>query len=300
MSKTSDDSGKVSWRWPCLFFGVVIVLWILAIIVLPLCFPNIAKRGQFGDSFGVVNALFSGLAFAGVIWTILLQREELKLQRKELANTREEIRGQKEQLKAQNLTLQKQNFESSFFQLLGLHNGIVNSMEVQGSIRPISGRECFGFLLEEFKKEYEGAEENFYAEWEESPDKARQLRLKWIDEKYEELFDRYQQCVGYYFRALYNFVKFVDQSDFPEEFEAKKFYTNLIRAQLSSDELGLLFYNCLSERGAKFKCLVEKYALLEDMDFKKLVEKHGEVYGKLIINEEHKNLYDKSAYGESE
>ena len=97
----------------------------------------------------------------------------------------------------------------------------------------------------------------------------------------------YQQLVGYYFRALYNFVKFVDQSDFPEEFEAKKFYTNLIRAQLSSYELGLLFYNCLSYREAKFKVLVEKYALLEDMDFK------------VLINEEHKSLYDKSAYGES-
>ena len=131
MSKTSDDSGKVSWWWPYLFFGVVIVLWILAIIVLPLCFPNIEKRGQFGDSFGVVNALFSGLALAGVIYAIILQKNELELQREELKETRKEIRGQKEQLEAQNQTLQKQNFESSFFQLLGLHNDIVNSMEVE-------------------------------------------------------------------------------------------------------------------------------------------------------------------------
>jgi G3E family GTPase len=37
-----------------------------------------ATRGQFGDLFGAVNAFFTGLAFAGVIFTIFLQRRELE------------------------------------------------------------------------------------------------------------------------------------------------------------------------------------------------------------------------------
>jgi hypothetical protein len=41
--------------------------------------------------FGAANALFSGLAFAGVIVAILLQRNELELQREELALTRHEL-----------------------------------------------------------------------------------------------------------------------------------------------------------------------------------------------------------------
>jgi hypothetical protein len=41
--------------------------------------------------FGAVNSLFSALAFAGVIYTILLQREELALQRLELEQTRQEL-----------------------------------------------------------------------------------------------------------------------------------------------------------------------------------------------------------------
>lgn len=49
------------------------------------------NRGTFGDMFGGLNALFSGLAFAGIIYTILLQREELKLQRQELRYTRTEL-----------------------------------------------------------------------------------------------------------------------------------------------------------------------------------------------------------------
>lgn len=54
-------------------------------------FPDWPTRGQFGDVFGAVNALFSGLAFAGLIYTVFLQREELALQRKELELTRQEL-----------------------------------------------------------------------------------------------------------------------------------------------------------------------------------------------------------------
>lgn len=50
-----------------------------------------ATRGQFGDIFGGINALFTGLAFAGVIYTVLLQRRELGLQRDELRLTRDEL-----------------------------------------------------------------------------------------------------------------------------------------------------------------------------------------------------------------
>ena len=41
--------------------------------------------------FGGMNALFSAFAFAGVIYTILLQRDELHLQRIELRDTRREL-----------------------------------------------------------------------------------------------------------------------------------------------------------------------------------------------------------------
>lgn len=47
--------------------------------------------GTFGDTFGALNALFSGLAFAGVIVTILIQRNELKNQRIELSLQRIEM-----------------------------------------------------------------------------------------------------------------------------------------------------------------------------------------------------------------
>lgn len=71
--------------------GVVLVQVVYGALVFGLLGPQMAVRGQFGDIFGGVNALFTGLAFAGVIYTILLQRRELELQREELRLNRVEL-----------------------------------------------------------------------------------------------------------------------------------------------------------------------------------------------------------------
>ena len=258
-------------------------------------YPEIECRGQFGDSFGALNALFAGLAFAGVIYAIILQkkelglqRDELGLQRKELEDTRAEIRGQKEQLQAQNQTLQKQNFENSFFQLLGRHSEIVNSMVIHGSLlsspqrllnlKNYSGRECFDHMLQKLKDIYEARTEQFNAGTQPDEDSAESLRRKWLNDKYEKFFPDLQPYVGHYFRHLYNIVEFVDKST--SEVAEKKFYIALIRAQLSSTELGLLFYHGLSDRGAEFRDLVKKYALFENIP------------SEVLIREEHKGLYN--------
>lgn len=74
------------------FFGVV-GLWLTSYFwVYHFGGFVIKNAAELGDSFGSLNALFSGLAFAGLIYTILLQQEELRLQRKELKETKEEIR----------------------------------------------------------------------------------------------------------------------------------------------------------------------------------------------------------------
>src|SRR5918994_4689704 len=71
--------------------GVILIQVIYGILVLTLLGSSMEERGQFGDLFGGVNALFTGLAFAGVIYTILLQSNELELQREELRLNREEL-----------------------------------------------------------------------------------------------------------------------------------------------------------------------------------------------------------------
>ena len=71
--------------------AAVVGVQVLLGVVLYFAFGSNEARGTFGDMFGAVNTLFSGLAFAGVIYAILLQRKELSLQRKELELTRGEL-----------------------------------------------------------------------------------------------------------------------------------------------------------------------------------------------------------------
>jgi ferric iron reductase protein FhuF len=73
-----------------LLIGIFLV-WIISIFVIPFIYTELTDRASFGDSFGLINSLFSGFAFAGIIYTILLQRKELSLQRKELQETRMEL-----------------------------------------------------------------------------------------------------------------------------------------------------------------------------------------------------------------
>src|SRR5262245_56935424 len=90
----------------------VVIIWAVAGFRINHCVGE--ERGIFGDMFGAVNALFSGLAFVGFLYTILLQRADLKLQKHEHDLSRAEMAAQREQLVQQNETLRLQSFESTF------------------------------------------------------------------------------------------------------------------------------------------------------------------------------------------
>jgi hypothetical protein len=79
-------------------FIAIFTMWLFTPIVIGMFDFDIAHQGQFGDLFGSVNALFSGLAFAGLTITICLQRKELSLQRRELQLQRREMRESRKEL----------------------------------------------------------------------------------------------------------------------------------------------------------------------------------------------------------
>jgi Putative phage abortive infection protein len=196
------------------------------------------KWGQFGDYVGgVLNPTFSFLALLALLATLGLQIRELRISARELKNSADA-------LVLQNDTLRQQTFEATFFQLLRLHNDIVASMEVLSD--SLKGRACFAHYLKQLESllRIEAATTN---------------RDRFV--LYYDIFYRdHQAALGHYFRLLYNIVKLVKRTEGID----RHFYTNLVRAQLSSAELQLLFYNCLSTWGSeKFKPLVEEFALLK-------------------------------------
>ncbi|MCP3959269.1 MAG: hypothetical protein GY719_15570 [bacterium] len=106
MSRDQPERAWTSKALPWILVLLVVTLW-GGNWLLVSSYVEAEKRGQFGDQFGSVNALFSGLAFAGLITAILLQRRELSLQRKELEYQRQEMRESRNQLARQALIQDK-------------------------------------------------------------------------------------------------------------------------------------------------------------------------------------------------
>ena len=233
---------------------LVVVAW-LATGFLLVDYIDSAERGKFGDMFGVINALFSGLAFAGVIYAVLLQRKELECQR--------------EELRAQNTTLKKQNFENTFFQLLRLHNEITNSIEFAKLNNKAKGKRSFYLFYIELTDYYRALEEQGL---------NREDR---INKAYLRFYGINQNDVSHYFRNLYAIVKFIESSDV----ENVELYVNLIRAQLTNNELLLLFYHSLGGDRNGLKPIIEKYTLFESLP-----------RVNLLNQKEHESLYKDSAY----
>ncbi len=231
--------------------GVLATVLVYNVLIIVLPWPitvfSISASGTFGDSFGLLTSLFSGLAFAGLIIAILMQKEELSLQREELELTRKELIGQKEELKIQNSTMKLQEFENTFFQMLSFHTEILKSIDIERGGKTHSGRDAFQELYRQLVNTN-------------SSNLLKATSASDVNAVYKQFFSSAHNEIGHYLRRLYSIIKFIDQTDVID----KRFYTNLVRGQISSYELAILFYNCLSDVGnEKFKPLIEKYTLLK-------------------------------------
>jgi hypothetical protein len=239
---------------------------------------SLNDRGTYGDMFGVSNAFFSGIAFAGIVITIWMQKDELILQRKELSETREVLKHQANHLQQQSETLIAQKEENTFFQLLKLHNDIIEGASFQRLTKDqYKGRDAFRKLSFWVLK---GVLDCITT----SADATR------IGRCYLLVYKEYSSVLGHYFRLLYQIVRFVD--DMKIEDEQKHLYTGIISAQLSQVEMELIYLNCLSNKTGvgKFKPLVEKYGLLKAMPFNSLA--------RLGDEETLKSYYSPAAFGE--
>lgn len=265
------------------------------------------KFGQFGDIVGgFIGSIWS---LAGVILfyvalteqrrdfktnreVLLKQAEALEQQIREFEHQREELSETRKVFKIQSETLKLQQFESTFFNLLNLHHEIVNSIDlVSYEHKPSKSMEEFTQTLsssgervvttgrDTFVKFKKGLENDYYKLIKEDSEQDEFLIVNYAYRKY---YDKHQSDLGHYFRNLYHIIKFINNADIFE----KGRYTSLVRAQLSNDELVLLFYNSITPYGSeKFKPLIEKYHLLKNLNLETLINK-----------DKHKEFYSESAY----
>ena len=291
----------------------------------------LVDSGILGDSSGAINALFSALAFAGVIFAIILQKKELGLQREELEQTREELKGQKEEFIQQNETLRRQRFENTFFQMMSLQQEIVNTLSYTYSIftpkgkedSVFKGRDVFRVLYEKgnayyidiqqkkidcqslkealFEKHYSFRKMTVDPSSQENPDVISFVEPYFDYSPYNDADQ--PQYLDHYFRHLYRMVKFIDETKLlPNDFDERYQYTSMIRATFSRYEFVWLFYNGLSDNGIRFKPLMEKYALLRGIRLDMLaIDEEKQCYQNLLDTDsidstDSDNFYNKSAF----
>jgi hypothetical protein len=197
-----------------LLFGIV-GLWIVNLI--GLVFLGETQRGTFGDMFGAVNALFSGLAFAGIIYTIALQQKEMKIQSDEFIRQGIEFKRQSDLFSSQNKLMAKESFETSFFNMIvsyeetrrNFSTSISNSM---GQMESAVLREHFVPTVPDMRKQY-GA---------------------FISNRKAYGFDNVLYC----FRHASLIIDFIQNSDVAD----KTFYIEIIVSRLYDEDIKLLFY----------------------------------------------------------
>ena len=210
--------------------SIILIYGLYAFIVTKL-YPNLPDRGLFGDMFGGINALFAGLALAGVVVAIILQRQELN--------------NQKREFEKQDRTSQIQRFELTFFNMLTLLSEIQNSLYFK-KVEPItmsmgfnstamtektqkrtvekSGRELFSFFREELLQQLKKAPEADAA-------------FKTVIQNF--IFNKPVEAniqLGHYFKNVYTILKFIETEECLA-FSEKRKYSSILRAQLSYDEL---------------------------------------------------------------
>lgn len=238
-----------------LLFGGVVILWIFSWWGISAHWDKWYARSGFGDAFGAVNALFSGLAFAGVIIAIRLQSKELQLQREELEQTREELRGQKEQLERQANYFDEQNFENKFFQMLRMHESSIEGMRL--FIRRYKGPNDISenYVGQEYLKLIFGLIKVTL------PTMDKYEMKRHINDSFISAYNDHRIYLGHYFILLGNIFKFVHTSKSMH----KQFYIDVIKSALSSYELAILYYYCFTSHGEPFYEYAVAYSLFENL-----------------------------------
>lgn len=268
-----------------------------------------AAKGQFGDQFGAINALFSGLAFAGIIFTIFLQRGDLRETRTAMSQER---------------------FDNTFFQLLQVHIAITEKMNISGThkgseafvrfnehlkscdkdfyifcalqklqrdqVRQIKDSRVVNQILypalndadvinlDGYLKTGVGAFENFL-------DSSKEMHESKIVAAYVKSSSEYIDYFSHYFRNLYHILKFISESSLISEIEKQR-YSRFVRSQLSQFELVALFYNSIAkidlpgraeiELGhPKMGTLLQRFDTLQNMSPRNLFHPiHQEIFNK--------------------
>jgi len=252
---------------------------------------TISNWGAVGDFFGgVLNPTFALLSLILIAYTLMQNKKALEQSEKaiqqgteaieqneralqvsndELALTRNELANSATALEEQAKLLAVQSFETTFFNMLELHSSLLDKFNYSYS-------DSHDAISAELNIPYfETVRSNLQQPGIFSFNKLL-ISIKDVHQRVGNessivhIFNGFylyeNKYFGSYFRNLYQILKLIKTSI--PSYQNQKKYSNILRAQLSNQELTLLFLNCLcsSVDNGQFKKLVIHFELLEHLD----------------------------------
>lgn len=188
---------------------VIVLVWLVVYTINP-------------EHLQYLDVLFASLSFLGVIWAVIVQKQELRLQREELESTRAVF-------KEQSSTSRKQRFENSFFQLINVYVDRERSLSYKGK----TGGETFTTFVGMLSSDWQGhsrlLEHGKYQEYEE------RVFKEYCEKRVETDSSRFMT----HFNNAFLIMDFIQKSNLVEDNE-KVFYFDILKSQLSQNELYLL------------------------------------------------------------
>ena len=252
------------WKFFGCFIGVVVLICFLPWVFTCGSFLNFTGTGQIGDTIGGIMGPFIAIAAAGLTFIAFWVQYKANIQQRH--------------------DIAIERFESNLFEMIHVQQEITSGLKVwgesmNGGFVERKDRDVFECLYKDIKMriKIENATSNLTL--------RRALEIS-DDVKFTLRFQSELWVLDHYYRHLYRIFKYIDDADSLIIDDDKKYeYAAIVRATLSPYELVMIFYNGLLHR--KFKTLIEKYAILNNLRYDILASKEDKgKYKALLRNDE--------------
>lgn len=181
---------------------------------------------------------------------------------------------QREQFAMQNILQRQSSFETTFFNLLiSLDQVRENAINILShSDKEIDSiTSWYNKMDNAFKKsddDYKIKPTDVHSQIEATEGVVSQIYERFVEK---------EGYAGFYFRYIYNIMRFI--ISYWPEYEIRRKYVDLLCARLSDEEMSLIFYNALSKYGLdqderpKFKEMLDTYQVFENLNKDYLIDR---------------------------
>jgi hypothetical protein len=215
--------------------------------------------GQFGDFFGgTLNPILAMLSLFAILGALIIQSREL-------SHSTSALREQSEHLSLQ-------AFENTFFAMIQINSDNVRGLDLEDTEKSDGynpGRGAFRFLVLRLKAAYD-----FSSKYSGEGKDEREV----IGLAYKNFYSLNDRFIGHYLSGLERVIEFIE---IRRPVDRRQYYL-IVGAQLSQNELILLFYHSLSCSGVLGIENLNKFLFFEKLPVKSVFNE--QLHLPLIIN----------------